>query len=119
MNMPGFLLGLVLAAAGATGLVLWLRLAGVLQTAPDGPALGFEAGGAAGTVTLGDADDEFTYAGSERIGSSFGHRMLSLLGIIILVGVVGGLFALAMYEIGHIAVKTIQHFIQTSPTPLP
>ena len=116
MNFPGFVFGLVFTVSGAAGLVVWLRLSGVLKPAPDGPSLGFEEGGA--SVLTADAQAERLDHGSAfETSSSIGHRMASLLGIMVFIVSVGALFALVLYQVGHQTTKLIEHFILTSPSP--
>ncbi len=116
MNLPGFIFGLVFTLSGAAGLVIWLRLSGVLKPAPDGLALGFEEGGAS-VVTTSPLSERIEYGNLFEAGPTVGHRMTSLLGIVAFILSAGALLALALYQVGHQATKLIEHFIQTSPSP--
>ena len=116
MNLPGFIVGLMLAGFGAAGLVVWLRLSGVLKPAPDGLSLGFEAAGAS-VVTTDPLAERIDYGSIFEAGPTIGHRMASLLGIVVFILSVGALFALVLYQVGHQTTKLIEHFILTSPSP--
>lgn len=116
MNLPGFIVGLMFAVSGAAGLVVWLRLSGVLKPAPDGPSLGFEEGGAS-VVTTSPLSERIEYGSLFEPGPTVGHRLASLMGIVVFILSVGALLALVLYQVGHQTTKLIEHFIQTSPSP--
>ena len=116
MNLPGFIVGLAMAASGAAGLVVWLRLSGMLKTAPDVASLGFdEAGGS--VVTSGPLAERIDYASAFDTGPTIGRRLTALLGIVVFILSVGAAFALVLYQLGHQTTKLIEHFILTSPSP--
>jgi hypothetical protein len=115
MQLPGLIFGLFFIASGAIGLIVWMRLSGMLKPAHGDPGLGFDEGRASVITASPQAERvEYNLFESE---SPFGHRMASLLGIVVFIVSVGGLFALVLVEIGHQTTKLIQHFILTSPSP--
>jgi len=114
MHFIGLFFGLFFVASGAAGIFVWMRLSGLLKAAPDGPALGFDEGGAS-VITSGPQTDRVDY--EEYTGSPVGRRMASLLGIVVFIVSVGGLFALVLVQVGHQTTKLIEHFILTSPSP--
>lgn len=112
MHFTGLFFGLIFVASGATGLIVWMRLSGMLKPAPSGPSLGFDEEGSS-VITSGPQTDRVDY----DIGSSAGRRLASLLGIVVFIVSVGGLFALVLVAVGHETTKLIQHFILSSPSP--
>ena len=117
MNFPGFFLGLVLAAAGGAGMLLWMRLQGMLKPDVEGADFGF--GPPAEPIVPGSPaeEEEFAYEGSIPLTTSVGHKMGSLAGIVVFVAVIGAAVAFAIVLAGNIGIRTIEHFIQTSPSP--
>ena len=117
MNFPGFFLGLVMAAVGGAGLLLWMRLQGILKPQVEGADFGF--GPTPGAIVPGSPaeEEEFAYEGSIPLTSSVGHKMGSLAGIVAFVAIVGATVAFALYLAGNLTIRTIEHFIETSPSP--
>jgi hypothetical protein len=115
VNVPVFLIGLLTAVAGATGLVIWARLAGFGAPPPDSVALGFDAAG-----EFGAREAEQLEPADELVApTTIGHRLLSLGGIVAFVAVVSAALALAIFLVGHVAVRMLEQFVQTTPTPSP
>lgn len=117
MNFPGFLFGLIIAAAGGTGLVLWMRLQGIIKPHAAVADLGFATGPSPIVPGSPVEEEEFAYEGSIPLGASIGHRMASLAGIIIFIAIVGAGLAFAIFVAGNLAIRGIENFIQTSPSP--
>ena len=113
MHPAGLLFGLFFVASGTAGIFVWIRLSGLLRAAPDGLSLGFDQGPS--VVTSRPGADRVDY--QANIGSPLGRRTASLLGIVVFIVSVGGLFALVLVEAGQQATKLIQHYILTSPSP--
>jgi len=115
MQLPGLVFGLFFTASGAVGLIVWMRLSGMQKPVPGGSALGFDEGGP--SVVTADPRAERVGYNTLDTGSPFGRRVASLLGIVVFIVSVGGLFALVLVEVGRQTTKLIQHFILTSPSP--
>jgi hypothetical protein len=117
VNFPGFFLGLVLATVGGAGMLLWMRLQGILKPQVEGDDFGF--GPSPGAIVPGSPaeEEEFAYEGSIPLTTSVGHKMGSLAGIVVFVAVVGAAIAFALFLAGNVTIRTIEHFIQTSPSP--
>ena len=117
MNFPGFLFGLILAAAGGAGLILWMRLQGIIKPHLAVPDLGFTT--TTSPIVPGSPveEEEFAYEGSIPLGASVGHRLVSLAGIVVFIAIVGAGLAFAIFLAGNLAIRGIENFIQTSPSP--
>lgn len=117
MNVPVFLIGLLAASAGGVGFLLWGRLSGFGNPAPDSVTLGFDEAGdyAARELATGTMAYDEDFAPSTTIG----HRLLSLGGIVAFILVVSLVLALAVFIAGKAGVSMIERFIETSPAPLP
>jgi hypothetical protein len=116
VNFPGFLFGLMMAAAGGVGILLWARMQGTLGTQSEGTDMGFAS---PSPIVPGSPaeEEEFAFEGSIPLGSSIGHRLASLIAIVFFVAVVGTAVAIAFFLAGNLAIRSIEHFIQTSPSP--
>lgn len=117
MNFPGFLFGLIVAAAGGAGLILWMRLQGIIKPHEVVADMGFTTGPSPIVPGSPVEEEEFAYEGSIPLAASIGHRLASLAGIVIFIAVVGAGVALAIFVAGNLAVRGIENFIQTSPSP--
>lgn len=117
MNFPGFLFGLMIAAAGGAGLLLWMRLQGIIKPHEAVADLGFTTAPTPIVPGSPAEEEEFAYEGSIPLGASIGHRLASLAGIVIFVAVVGAGLAFAIFVAGNLAIRGIENFIQTSPSP--
>lgn len=105
-----------MAATGGVGIILWMRLQGILKPQVQGTTTGFET---PSPIVPGSPveEEEFAFEGSIPLGSSVGHRLVSLVGIVAFIAVVGSAIALALFIAGNLAVKALESFIQSSPSP--
>ena len=112
-------IGLALAA-GATVYLLSLRFLAE-QPAGGGSAsisgFGPEASPVSGASPARDLPQGYGYVPLAPGRRSLETRILGLVGLIVMVALAAGVFAIVAYQIGHIVNHLFAHYVNASPTP--
>ena len=114
-------IGLALAA-GVTVYLLSLRL---LPEQPGGggsaPGSGFgpEGSSIGGASSARDLPQGYGYVPLAPGSRSWETRVLGLVGLILMVALAAAIFAVAVYQVGHVVNHLFAHYVNASPTPTP